>query len=56
MNLFERLEAEKDTMPKLNPELVDRERRTRDGYLVRTVARMGRPITDEEWILLQNIL
>lgn len=52
----ERMKKEFDGIVTLSPELVEREKASQLGYLVRTRERLGREITEEEMVYLSNIL
>lgn len=54
--LAERLKRENYCSHTLTKELIEREKRTRDGYLVRVSSALGRPITADEMRDLGNIL
>lgn len=55
-NILERLHRESKGYVTLSPELVQREKETQLGYLMRLRKRLGREITEAEWHSLQNIL
>lgn len=54
--LAERLKRENYCSHTLTKELMEREERTRDGYLLQVVKALGRPLTADEMRDLGNIL
>lgn len=55
-SLTQKLKREYVGQGLLDPELVEEEKRTQVGYLIKTMKALGRPLSEEEMRELGNIL